>query len=95
MNRCQSVQGDFAVLVEDLDEQITVRADFSSGSIKPQAFKRAGRLYRVDTINAHWIERQGTYPFHCFSVEVGDETCFLRLKTEDMTWTLTKIVLDG
>lgn len=83
------------MLVEDLNEPVSVRADFSGGHIRPQAFRRGGRTHKISAVNAHWINRESTHPEHNFSVQAGDETYFLCLKTADMSWHLTKVIVDG
>lgn len=83
------------MLVEELDEPIHVRADFAGGKIVPRLFKRGQRTYKINAVNAGWIEREGTHPTHCFSVQVGEETYFLSYHTGESSWRLTKVVLDG
>ena len=67
------------MIVEDLDEPVAVRADFTGGQILPRAFKRGTKSYQVTVVNSHWTDREGGSPRHCFSVQVGSETYFLSL----------------
>ncbi|HOX05798.1 MAG TPA: hypothetical protein PK280_05310 [Planctomycetota bacterium] len=80
------------MVVEDLDEPVSVRADFTGGEIVPRAFRRGSRSYTVTQVNGRWTDREGESPRHCFSVQAGAETYFLSLRTADMTWRLDKVI---
>ena len=47
--------------IEDLNEPITVRADFGGGKVTPRMFKRigaaVGHTYKVTTVNGRWVDR--------------------------------------
>ncbi len=81
--------------IEDLDEVISVRADFSGGEITPRIFKRNGKDFRVTTVNARWVDREGAHPVQHFSVQVNGDTYFLSLQTGEMLWRIEKVILDG
>jgi hypothetical protein len=81
--------------VEELDEIVSVRADFSGGEITPRIFKRNGRAYRIAAVNARWGDREGARPVHHFSVQVDGDTYFLSFHTGDMLWRLSKVILPG
>ena len=81
--------------VEDLNEPISVRAYFSGGKILPQAFRRGERVYSVTRVNAQWTDREDAHPIHYFSVQAGDETYYLSLRSGEMLWRLEKVILDG
>ncbi len=83
------------MIVEDLDEVIPVRADFKGGEITPRAFKRGGRTYTVETVNARWVDRERGQPVRHFSVQAGGDTYYLRLETGEMVWRVEKVVLEG
>lgn len=83
------------MVVEELDEAITVRADFAGGKITPRLFKRGTTVYRVDTVNSRWQSREGWYPCRHFSVQVGDDGYVLKFTTSDMLWRIEKVVLPG
>jgi len=83
------------MIIEDLREPVRVRADFSGEGVVPRLFERRGRTYKVDAVNGHWIDREGSSPVHRFSVQAGGDTFFLSLRTVDMTWWLEKVILDG
>ena len=83
------------MIIEDVKEPVRVRADFSGEGITPRLFERGGRTYRVESVNGRWVDRDGVRPRHCFSVQAGGDTYFLSLKTDDMTWWLEKVILEG
>ncbi len=83
------------MLVEDLDEAVAVRADFSGGEITPRAFRRGTRAYQVTAVNGRWVDREGDSPRFCFSVQSGGETYFLSLRAADMVWRLEKVIVGG
>jgi hypothetical protein len=88
-----------AMQIEDLDEPVTVRADFAGGAVTPRAFKRivggAGRTYRVTAVNGRWVDREGARPVYHFSVQAEGDTYYLCLTTADMLWRLEKVVVEG
>ncbi len=81
--------------VEDIDEPVSVRADFRGGEVTPRAFKRGGKTYTVTEVNARWVDREGAQPVRRFSVQAGGDTYFLALMTGEMTWRLEKVMVDG
>lgn len=83
------------MIVEDLDEAVSVRADFSGGEVIPRAFCRSGRTYMVTSVNGRWLDREAGMPRYYFSIQANDETYFLSLHTEDMTWRVEKVILEG
>jgi hypothetical protein len=83
------------MVVEDLNDVVSVRADFSGGEVTPRAFRRNGRDYRVEAVNARWVDREGAHPTHYFSVRVGEETYLISFHTGDMLWRLDRVILPG
>ena len=81
--------------IEELDEVVAVRADFSGGEITPRVFKRSGRSYQVTAVNARWQDREGAHSIYHFSVQVDGDTYFLSLQTGEMLWRLEKVILPG
>jgi hypothetical protein len=83
--------------VEELDEPITVRADFAGGQVTPRAFKRlgagAGRTYTVGSVNGRWVDREGRHPTYHFSVQADGDTYYISLATADMSWRLERVIL--
>ena len=81
--------------IEDLDEVVSVRADFSGGEITPRVFRRGSRTYRVSEVNGHWCDHEGRHPTHHFSVQTETGTCFLSFDAGEMLWRIEKVVLPG
>jgi hypothetical protein len=85
--------------IEDLDEPICVRADFTGGKVTPRLFKRVvgdvGRTYTVAAVNGRWVDREGSRPVYHFSVQAEGDTYYLCLTTADMMWRLEKVVVEG
>jgi len=81
--------------VEDIDEAVTVRADFRGGEVTPRAFRRGQKTYTVTEVNARWVDREGASAVWRFSVQAGGDTCFLALRTGEMTWRLERVMVDG
>jgi hypothetical protein len=83
------------VQVEELDEVVSVRADFAGGDITPKMFKRGTTVHRIDTVNSRWQSREGWHTCHHFSVQVEDDAYVLQFSTSDMVWRIEKVVLPG
>ena len=81
--------------IEALNETIKVRADFTGGEITPLAFKRSGRTFRVNRVNARWEDREGTFKRYYFSVEAEGNVYELHLDSRDMSWRLDRVVMEG
>lgn len=80
--------------IETIDEPVKVRADFSGGEITPVAFRRKSKVYRIEKVNARWMDRAAEDTVHYFSVDSGGNTYELALRTRAMTWNLERVVLD-
>ena len=83
------------MLVEEMNEVVSVRADFTGGEITPRIFKRNGKTYRVSAVNARWQDREGAHPVHRFSVQVDGDTYFVSFHTGEMLWRIEKVILEG
>lgn len=81
--------------VVELNEVITVRADFAGADITPRMFRRGSKVYRVSAVNSCWQSREGWHTCHHFSVQVGDDAYVLKFGTSDMLWRIEKVVLPG
>lgn len=81
--------------IETLDEPIKVRADFKQGVIQPLAFKRNGRVWRIQKINARWEDRRQRLKRYFFSVEAEGNIFEIHLESSDMSWRLDRVYLDG
>jgi len=83
------------MVIEELNELIRVRADFSAAGVRPRAFKRNGRVFRIVRLNASWEDRQGTFKRYHFSVEAEGNIYELHLDSRDMSWHLDRVCLEG
>lgn len=81
--------------VEEIDEAVSVRADFRGGEITPRAFRRGPRAYAVTEVNARWVDREGSGSVWRFSVQAGGDTYFLALRGGEMVWRLEKVMVEG
>jgi len=81
--------------LEDIDEPVSVRADFRGGEITPRAFRRGRKAYTVTAVNARWVDREGAHPLWRFSVQAGGDTYFLALRTSQMIWRLERVMVEG
>ena len=81
--------------IEEIGDPIRVLAAFSGGGAEPMRFHWNGRTYKVDRVNAHWLDRQDDgYCLH-YSVQVGDETYFLHFASHDVQWWLDQVAMEG
>ena len=83
------------MIVEELNEPIRVRADFSAGSVTPKAFKRGTQILHVTKVNARWEDREGRFKRYHFSVEAAGNLFELHLDSRDMSWRLDRVCLEG
>jgi len=82
------------VNIVEVGEPIRVLADFSGGSVRPLRFHWTGRTYRIDAVNAQWVDRQGGGHALHFSVQVGPETYFIHYASTEVQWWLDQVVCD-
>jgi hypothetical protein len=81
--------------IEEIGEPIRVSAVFGGGKAEPRRFSWNGRDYRIDRLNAQWIDRQGDgYALH-YSVQVGEETYYLHFASGEVQWWLDQVILEG
>ena len=79
---------------ERLDEPVKVRADFSGGAITPLAFKRGQVTHKVTEVITSWLDREGRFPRHHFSVRAENGDLYrLCLRMEDMVWILETVTV--
>ena len=79
---------------ETINEPVRVRADFTGGEITPVAFKRKGRIYRVEKVNARWTDTAPEKPVYYFSIDSGPNAYELSLSTRDMIWRLERVMME-
>ena len=83
------------MVVEELNELIRVRADFSASGVEPRAFKRGVRIFRITRINARWEDRTTSSKRYHFSVEADGNLFEMHLDSRDMSWHLDRVCLEG
>ena len=80
--------------IEKIGDPIRVLADCTGGEIRPLRFSWAGRAYKVEAVNAKWIDRQGeVYSLH-YSVQAAGQTFYLHFDVGQAQWWLDETVLD-
>ncbi len=83
------------MLVEKIREPIRVLAGFAGGGAKPISFCWRNRTYQIVKINAQWVDRQtDSFSLH-YSVQVGQETYYIRFCSQEVQWWLDEVILDG
>jgi hypothetical protein len=83
------------MIVENLNESIRVRADFSGGAITPRVFRRGTQVLCITRVNARWEDRPDAFKRYHFSVEAGGNVFELHLDSRDMSWRLDRVCLEG
>jgi hypothetical protein len=81
--------------IETIDEPIRVLVDCAGGSMTPLRFRWSGRTYRVEAVNARWVDRSGVGYRLCFSVQCSDETFLLHFDSKEVQWWLDQTGTDG
>jgi hypothetical protein len=79
--------------IEPIHQPVGVLAEFAGGECKPVRFVWKRRTYEVDCINGRWIDRHGETPTLNFSVQVGEETYYLRFLTGQAQWWLEQVIV--
>jgi hypothetical protein len=78
-------------MIEELNEEVEVRAFFSRRGARPYAFTWRGRQYKVDSFNLYHSARKGETLFHYFSVSTKADFFELCLNSRNLRWTLVKV----
>jgi len=80
--------------IEKIGEPIRVLADCEGGRMRPLRFRWAGRSYKVQAVNARWIDRRGeVYGLH-YSVQAGGQTYYLHFDSKQVQWWIDETILD-
>ena len=69
-------------------------AAFSGGGVQPLEFNWHRRAYRIDAVNGKWIDRSQKCPSLHFSVQVGDETYYIRFAGGETQWWLDQVITE-
>ena len=80
--------------VEKIQEPVRVLAVFSGGEVSPVRFRWASREFEIFTVNAKWMDRQLGGCTYYYSVQVGEETYYLRFASSDLQWWLEQVIVD-
>ena len=80
--------------IEKIQEPIRVLVDCGGGAMSPLRFCWSGRTYKVDTVNARWIDRQGeVYSLH-YSVQAEGQTYYLHFDAKEVQWWLDETIFE-
>jgi hypothetical protein len=79
--------------IERINQPVGVLAEFSAGQCNPVRFFWRKRAYEVARINGRWVDRQGDAPSLNYSVQVGEETYYLRFLAGQMQWWLEQVIV--
>jgi hypothetical protein len=60
--------------IEKIQEPISVLAACSGGSLEPLRLRWGGRTYKVQAVNARWVDRQGDIYSLCYSLQCDGQT---------------------
>jgi len=81
--------------IEEIGDPIRVLAVFSGGRAEPMRFRWQKRTYKIDRVNAHWLDRQCEgYRLH-YSVQVGEETYHIHFASSEVQWWLDQVAIEG
>lgn len=81
--------------IEEIGEPIRAVAAFAGGQMKPLRFFWSGRAYPIETINGRWIDHQPRSRLLHYSVQVGEETCYIHFDTDQLQWWLDRVIVVG
>lgn len=82
------------MILEELNEPVAVRADFSGGSATPVLFRRRRRLHQVREVAARWEERRGGARVLYFScLDHQGDLYQLHFDGADLVWHLDAVQL--
>ena len=83
-------------MIEDIKETIKVKAIFSAGKLKPEAFMWRRRVYTVKEISGAYDSRLGRSRQLHYAVSCGSDDVFeIRLDMESMEWRLDRVHTPG
>jgi len=72
-------------------EAIEVDAYFTKEHVVPRAFRWAGRIYRIDSINQRWTGHTGGIKLYYFAVSSGGNAYKLCYNSAMLSWTLEEV----
>jgi len=77
--------------VEKLHEPVRVVVDFAGSQVKPLAFLRAGRKYKIQRVNLVYKRRVGAGHVWCFAVSDEGNSYILMYDPENLQWVLEEV----
>lgn len=80
--------------VEKIQEPLAVLAAFSGGSAQPVRFRWNGRTHKVETVNAHWVDRRGDLYELYYSLQSGGQTYIVHFSSKELQWWLDEVVVE-
>ncbi len=83
-------------MVEAIDEPIEVLTLFQGGKVHPVRFRWKSRVVRVKRVTGDWMTTVGQDRIYYFSV-LGENSDYFEISynTRKLSWTLTRVWLDG
>lgn len=83
-------------MIEEVKEKIKVKAIFSEGRLKPEAFEWRRRVYAVKDVFGAYNNRLGRSRQLHYAVGCGGEDVFeITLDTDNMEWRIDRIHTPG
>jgi len=95
--------------IEKIHEPLAVLASFSGGAAQPVRFRWQGRTYKVEAVNARWIDRgpqaqctglggpddrQGEVYELYYSLQSGGQTYIVHFSSKELQWWLDEVVVE-
>ena len=82
-------------MVYTVDEPVKVAVIFDEGKFRPLRFSWRGVSYAVKKITFTWKDRDGRGAIYRFAVSDGANTFQLGYHSENLTWKLEAVDVDG
>ena len=79
--------------IEQINQPVGVLAEFTGGECKPLRFVWKRRTYEIQSVNGRWIDRHDDALTLNYSVQVGEETYYLRFLTGPVEWWLEQVIV--
>jgi hypothetical protein len=79
--------------IEKIHEPIRVLADCHAGELRPLRFRWSGRNYRIESINARWIDRRPDgYALH-YSLQAAGQAWQVHFDSKEMQWWVDETIV--
>ncbi len=82
-------------MVYTVGETVKVAVVFDGGTFKPVRFSWRGVSYAVKKITFRWKDREGRGAIHRFAVSDGANNFQLGYHSENLTWKLEAVDVEG